>query len=479
MRRGLSSSASIRGRNSATIRSRSTPGSSSSRAPCGSRAPMARSRLPRARSPTSSRTSATRWEATTERRFSCCSRPGPGPGISAAAASNVSTFEKKEAEAENLAAPELAVAGAAVLNPFAQIGDPFFALVLFRVALPVPSPGVLVGIPVVDAARDGALEVEPGFHGGLDRPLIVLQLLARRAECDEVLRARLLAPVALAEEQLAPARDIAGENGERRSNSASERDTARADDEVEGAGLRRVFAHVLFEQHDLRLGHASLGLPACLPEDGGGIVEPGGAHIGIALDDPKEDLRLPAPEIENVGAGFELERLDHLFDVLLREGIHEREALVGDRGEVVAVQLAGARAALPFRIDPVHDRVDQIAEGDEERDQRHRCEGLRRGRGVAARPEHDNQDQRREDRRPLDDPGDRGLRDLASAPARGRAWRALPICLGRSYRPFDRDLLAVLGLDHVLVLVALELLAATALLAAGHGPIMPWACRHG
>src|SRR3954452_4277363 len=267
MRRGLSSSASIRGRSSATIRSRSTLGSSSSRAPCGSRAPTARSRLPRARSPTSSRTSATRWEATTERRFSCCSRPGPGPGTSAAAASNVSTLEKKEAEAENLAAPELAVAGAAILDPFAQIGDPLFALVLLRVALPVPRPGVLVGIPVVDAARDGPLEVEPGLHGGLDRPLVALQLLPRSAEGDEILRSRLLAPVALTEEQLAPVRDIAGENGERPTHPASEGDTARADHQVEGARLRSVFPHVLFEQHDLRLGHASLGLPAGLRED--------------------------------------------------------------------------------------------------------------------------------------------------------------------------------------------------------------------
>ena len=79
----------------------------------------------------------------------------------------------------------------------------------------------------------------------------------------------------------------------------------------------------------------------------------------------------------------------------------------------------------------------------------------------------------------LNDPAHRGLRDLAPTAARGRPCRALPVGLGRSDRPFDRDLLAVLGLDHVLVLVALELLAAAALLAAGHGPIMPWACRPG
>ena len=43
----------------------------------------------------------------------------------------------------------------------------------------------------------------------------------------------------------------------------------------------------------------------------------------------------------------------------------------------------------------------------------------------------------------------------------------------------DLDHLAFLGLDHVLVLVALELLAATSLLTAGHGPIMPWPRRPG
>jgi hypothetical protein len=45
-------------------------------------------------------------------------------------------------------------------------------------------------------------------------------------------------------------------------------------------------------------------------------------------------------------ARLELERLDHLVDVLLREGIHERQALVRDRGEVGAVQLCGARPLL-------------------------------------------------------------------------------------------------------------------------------------
>ena len=61
---------------------------------------------------------------------------------------------------------------------------------------------------------------------------------------------------------------------------------------------------------------------------------------------------------------------------------------------------------------------------------------------------------------------------LRGRPRRGASPRA-----SSRDRLFDLDLLAFLGLDHVLVLVALELLAAASLLTAGHGPIMPWAPR--
>ena len=67
-------------------------------------------------------------------------------------------------------------------------------------------------------------------------------------------------------------------------------------------GSGRVLAHVLFEEHDLRLGTRASACRAP-PARTAGVVEPGGAHVRIALDDPKEDLRLPAPEVEDVAPG--------------------------------------------------------------------------------------------------------------------------------------------------------------------------------
>src|SRR6185312_3699090 len=171
-------------------------------------------------------------------------------------------LEEEQAEPERFPAAELAVARAAVRDPLAQLVDPLLVLVRVRVALAVSCPGVLVGIPVFDAARDGALEIEAGLDCCLDRPLVVLELLPACAEGDEILGARLLAPVALAEQELAAWGDKPGEDCKRPSHTAPEGHAAGADDEVEGARLRRVLAHVLLEEDALGLGHPGLGLPA-------------------------------------------------------------------------------------------------------------------------------------------------------------------------------------------------------------------------
>src|SRR5688572_8898014 len=133
----------------------------------------------------------------------------------------------------------------------------------------------------------------------------------------------------------------------------------------------------------------------------------------------------------------------------------------------------GSLALGPAHEHAVHDEVDEVRERHKEREQEDDVEDQPRDRDVGRRHLDEDRDQRREEGRPLQHPLKRRLLSgPAPAVERGldllRRRLAVPRTLG-SARALERDLLAFLGLEHVLVLVPLQLLPPATLLPARHG----------